>query len=86
MSLGLVTAFYRLHYEFGLSLESILVLNAWFERWVFGSLPTAIDSYADLAVNMRGIELINALVAEEVDVFSGEVPEPYLLCRRHAGS
>ena len=79
---GFGYGFYRLHYEFGLSLESILVLNAWFERWVFGSLPTAIDSYADLAVNMRGIELINALVAEEVDVFSGEIPEPYLICRK----
>ena len=79
---GFGYGFYRLHYEFGLSLESILVLNAWFERWVFGSLPTAIDSYADLAVNVRGIELINALVAEEADIFSGEVPQPYLICRK----
>ena len=79
---GFGYGFYRLHYEYGLSLETILLINAWFERWVFGSLPTAIDSYADLAVNFRGIELINAFVGEEVDILNAEAPEPYLLCRK----
>ena len=79
---GFGYGFYRLHYEYGLSLDTILVINAWFERWVFGSLPTAIDSYADLAVNFAGIELMNAFVGEEIDILTGERPEPYLVCRK----
>ena len=79
---GFGYGFYRLHYEYGLSLETVLVINAWFERWVFGSLPTAIDSYADLAVNFAGIELMNAFVGEEIDILRGSRPEPYLVCRK----
>lgn len=79
---GFGYGFYRLHYEFGLSLERILAVNAWFERWVFGSLPTAIDSYADLAVNFLGIQLMNAFIGDEPDILSGERPEPYLVCRK----
>ena len=78
---GFGYGYYVMHYRWGLSMEAVLEANRLAERYVFGSLPTAVDSYADLAVNIAGIRLLNSFIGAKRDIITGQYPSnPYLRC------
>ncbi len=73
--------FYRYHYEDRDDLDATLLRGALMEVSYYGSLATAVYSYADLVANFQGMRFWNAVLGQHPDVLTGRRPAPLVACR-----
>lgn len=62
--------------------EHGLLFGEWSESVYFGAQTTGVYSFADLAANFQGLRFWNRILARQADPLTGQIPEPYIICKR----